>query len=474
MNFVYRPVCILGNNEKNSMKDTSIQWAKEAIFYHIYPLGLCGAPEQNNVNSPAQPRLKEVASWVDHIKQLGCNALYLGPLFESGTHGYDTADYYAVDRRLGTNETLKELSNQLHENGIRLVLDGVFNHVGRDFWAFRHLLEHKENSPYRHWFSGVNFSRQNPYGDPFSYEGWNGHHSLVKLNLQHPDVKAHLFDAVKMWVETFGIDGLRLDAADVMDLNFLRELSAFCKQLKPDFWLMGEVIHGDYRRWINEGQLDSTTNYECYKGLYSSHNDANYFELAHSLKRLFGTEGIYRNQFLYSFVDNHDVNRIASTLKNPGQLYPLHALLFSMPGIPSIYYGSEWGIAGKKKADTDAPLRPALDIAKAPKEAPHPSLAKAIARFAQIRKAHPALQYGEYQELHVAHEQFAFSRKTKEEQLIVVVNSANAPAKLQLKVPLPDGKVLVDLLEPKQTFKVTGGHLPLEIPGCWARILKVQ
>ncbi len=450
-------------------------WGKDAIFYHIYPLGLCGAPFQNDFNKPAVARLDALHNWVDHIGALGCNALYLGPLFESGTHGYDTADYYKVDRRLGTNESLKDLIRKFHDKGIRVVLDGVFNHVGRDFWAFRDLLQHGTNSSYRDWFAGVDFKRKSPYGDAFAYEGWNGHHSLVKLNLHHPDVRAHLFDAVKMWIHEFKIDGLRLDAADVMDLGFLRDLATFCRQHSSRFWLIGEVIHGDYRRWINEGGLDATTNYECYKGLYSSHNDKNYFEIAYSLNRLFGEHGIYKDFPLYSFADNHDVNRIASTLNNPAHLYPLYALLYTMPGTPSVYYGSEWGIEGRKENGSDAALRPALHLPEAREQAPHPELEKAIRQFAHIRMEHPALRLGNYRQALVSSEQFAFTRQKEQEEVLVVVNAATTPVSLRIPLNKSDGTQLTDLLQPQQKLKVQQGHVQLnQLPACGVSILLIN
>ncbi|MFY0574859.1 alpha-amylase family glycosyl hydrolase [Cystobacter fuscus] len=274
------------------------------------------------------------------------NALYLGPVFESSSHGYDTADYSKVDRRLGTNADLSRLVAAMRAAGIRVILDGVFHHVGRDFWAFRDVQVHGERSRYRDWFSGLQFGKRSPYGDAFSYDGWSGHYNLVKLNLQNAEVRAHLFGVVEQWISEFGIEGLRLDVAEVMDVSFLRDLAAFCRRLRPDFWLLGEAIHGDYRRLGNPETLDSVTNYECYKGLYSSLNDRNYFEIAYSLQRQFGENGIYRDLLLYNFVDNHDVNRIASTLKDPAHLLPLHLMLFTIPGVPSIYYGSEWGQEG--------------------------------------------------------------------------------------------------------------------------------
>ncbi|HAF48860.1 MAG TPA: alpha-amylase, partial [Anaerolineaceae bacterium] len=307
---------------------------KDAVFYQIYPLGLCGAPERNDFGSPIEHRLTTLTPWLDHIQELGANAIYLGPVFQSSSHGYDTVDYYRVDRRLGDNESLAHFAELVHQRDMLLILDGVFNHVGRDFWAFKDLQNNGQNSAYRDWFHNLRFDQHSPKGDPFSYEGWQGHYDLVKLNLSHPDVRAHLFESVRMWKDQFGIDGLRLDAADCIDLNFLSALNRFTKSLNPQFWLMGEVVHGDYCQWVNAETLDSVTNYEAYKGLYSSLNDANYFEIAYGLNRQFGDHGVYQDKVLYNFVDNHDVDRVASKLKHPAHLFPLYLLLFTMPGIP--------------------------------------------------------------------------------------------------------------------------------------------
>jgi glycosidase len=221
---------------------SSNDWARDAFFYHIYPLGLCGAADiRNDHTAPPTPRLRRLWPWIGHLRALGVNALYLGPLFEAGTHGYDTADYYQVDRRLGDNALLAELVAALHAAGIRVILDAVFNHVGRDFWAFRDLQARGAASPYRHWFAGLDFGRRSPYGDPFAYEGWHGHYDLVKLDLAQPDVRGHLFDAAESWIRDFTIDGLRLDAADCIDPAFLRDLAAHTRRQRPDFWLVGEV-----------------------------------------------------------------------------------------------------------------------------------------------------------------------------------------------------------------------------------------
>lgn len=266
-------------------------WSTDAIFYHIYPIGLLAAPQKNDLLEPVVSRLPGLAHWAPHIRDLGCNALYLGPLFGSETHGYDTIDYRMVDRRLGTNEDLKTLIDVYHQHGIRVILDGVFNHVSREFPQFRDLREHGEQSAYKDWFHNIRFDRQSPRGDPFTYEAWAGNFELVKLNLRNTEVRDYLFGVVREWFQEFNIDGLRLDAADVIDKDFLHDLASTCRDANPDCWLIGEVVHGDYREWAGPGMLDSVTNYECFKGLYSSLNDRNFFEIAHSLKRQFGPGG---------------------------------------------------------------------------------------------------------------------------------------------------------------------------------------
>jgi len=447
-------------------------WSRDAFFYHIYPLGLCGAPEKNDFTSPAQPRLEKLYGWLTHARSLGANALYLGPLFESSTHGYDTVDYLTVDRRLGTNADLARLCAFARDAGLRVILDAVFNHVGRDFWAFRDLRARGKASEYAAWFSGLDFQKHSPLGDPFSYEGWNGHYSLVKLDVRRPEVKAHLFTALTRWVEEFGIDGLRLDAADCLDIGFLQELAGFCRGRWPGFWLLGEIIHGDYRKWANPSTLDSVTNYECYKGLYSSHAEANFFEIAWSLNRQFGPQGLYRGLPLYNFADNHDVDRVASLLPVKAHLGTLSCILFTMPGVPSIYYGSEWGIEGKKN-HSDAPLRPSLDLEVVARESPNRWLAEVISKLAGVRARSPALTTGDYTQLHVASLQLAFLRRCPAESVIVAVNADAKPARMDLELPggAPHG-AYTDLLEPGRSFRVSGGRLLLaEVPARWARVL---
>jgi cyclomaltodextrinase / maltogenic alpha-amylase / neopullulanase len=446
-------------------------WYNDAIFYHIYPLGLSGAPDHHDLTEPMEQRLDRLYPWLDHARWLGCDALYLGPVFESSSHGYDTCDYYQVDRRLGDNAALTRFSAAVHQRGMRLVLDGVFNHVGRDFWAFRDVLEKGEESTYVDWFQHLRFGETSPMGDPFRYEGWQGHFSLVKLNLAHPHVRAHVFDAVGLWMDRFNIDGLRLDAADCIDLDFLRALRSFVKARQPDFWLMGEVVHGDYRDWANTETLDSVTNYECYKGMFSSLNASNYFEVAYSLDRQFGKQGLYRGIPLYNFVDNHDVDRVGSKLVKGEHLYPLYLLLFSMPGVPSVYYGSEWGIQGVKGGHSDAPLRPALTLSHMDRQSPQPDLVKVIRKLGAIRRRSTALRQGDYQPLHVDHQQLAFLRQSSDEAILVVLNSEPRPVNLNLRL-VGNLQAFEDLMDPGEIIPVVDGHINIDLPASWGRLLK--
>lgn len=412
--------------------ETELGWAEEAVFYHIYPLGLLGAPGIDDPGAVASWRaqgnrasrtLLDLKPWVDHCKGLGCTALYLGPVFQSSSHGYDTIDYTRVDDRLGNNRDLAELVEYCHERSIKVVLDGVFNHAGRNFFAFKDLQEHGEQSMFKDWFSDIDFSRRSPVGDKFSYRGWHGHYDLVKFNLEWPWARDHLLTAVEGWIEEFGIDGLRLDAADCLSQPFISALAERCRRVKPEFWLMGEVVHGNYRDWVRQGGLDSVTNYEAYKGLYSSFNEGNFFEIAHTLRRQFAKEGIYRNMRLYNFADNHDVNRIASTLTQPEQLGNLYGLLFTMPGIPSLYYGSEWGIQGKRLPQSDRPLRPALTA-----PVPYSEYSHRIALLAELRRTQGVLVHGEYHQVFVSHRLFCFARVLGTAVALIIINSDTSSA----------------------------------------------
>ena len=420
-------------------------WYDSAVFYHIYPLGLCGCPHDNN--GETGEHFDKLNEWAEHAKRIGCNAIYIGPLFESGSHGYDTTDYRLVDRRLGTNDDFKQFVKNCHANDVKVIVDGVFNHTGREFFAFQDIKQNRENSRYKDWYCNVNFWGNNEYNDGFSYDNWGGYNLLARLNLWNPEVKNYHLETVKFWVDEFDIDGIRLDAADVLDFGFMKELRSFCNGLKPDFWLMGEVIHGDYSRWANNDMLHSVTNYELHKGLYSGHNDHNYFEIAHTIKRL---NGIVGDKKLYTFCDNHDVARIYSKLNNKAHMYNVAILVYTVPGIPSIYYGSEFGIPGNKENGSDWNLRPDLNLADFNEKDELPAL---YTTLGHLKQRFPELTYGDYRELYLTTGQFAFARCLDGRAVVTALNNADNGAHMEINLPIGANKA-VNLLTIDQSTEV--------------------
>ena len=390
-------------------------WAYESVFYQIYPLGFCGAPFEND--GQLQHRITKINNWIPHIRKVGANAIYFSPLFESDTHGYNTRDYKKIDVRLGDNEDFKNLCANLHNNNIKVVIDGVFNHVGRGFEPFKDVCRNRENSPYLNWFH-IDLNGNSNYNDGLWYEGWEGNYDLVKLNLQNNEVVEYLFEAVKYWIEEFDIDGIRLDVAYCLDFDFLRRLRQLVDSLKPDFFLVGEMLHGDYNQRMNDEMLNSATNYECYKGLYSSFNSMNMFEINHSLLRQFGPEQwtLYRKKHLLSFVDNHDVTRVASILTNKKHLPLIYALMFGMPGIPCIYYGSEWG-ATANKSEGDPALRPSFD------KPIYNVLTEFISKLSKAKINSPQLNYGDFTSILLTNKQCIFRRSFEGENVYVCINA---------------------------------------------------
>ena len=391
-------------------------WFDESVIYQIYPLGLCGAPAINDKN--LQHRILKIADLVPHIKKLNVSAVYFCPLFESSSHGYDTVDFLKIDSRLGTNDDFKMICDMFHKEGIKILLDGVFNHVGREFFAFKDLRDNKWNSKYKDWFI-VNFDSNSNYNDGFWYEGWEGHYELVKLNLDNCEVKEYLLSCVGKWIEEFDIDGLRLDVAYMLNRQFMKELKSYCVSKKGDFFLAGEMIHGNYNDIVNNEMLHSATNYECFKGIHSSFNSMNMFEIGHSLRNRFGSENwcMYRGLRLINFVDNHDVTRIASNLTDERHIIPAYGILFSMPGIPCIYYGSEWGIKGEKIQGTDAPLRPEINRTE------ENEITEFVSKASQLHRQSKALCYGNIEILHLTNKQIVYQREFENERIVVLINA---------------------------------------------------
>lgn len=448
------------------------KWYEEAVFYHMYPLGMTGAPKMND-QAGIVHRFEELNRWIPYMEELGCSAVYIGPLFESTSHGYDTIDYKVVDKRLGDNEDFKKFVDLCHESGIKVVVDGVFNHTGREFFAFKDIQENRENSKYRYWHKDINFGGNTCYNDGFSYAAWRGHYELVNLNLYDDNVKEYLFDVIKFWIDEFDIDGIRLDCADCLEFEFMKEMRRRTALWKEDFWLMGEVIHGDYARWANDEVLHSVTNYELHKGLYSGHNDHNYFEIAHTIRRQFDANGgIYKGRKLYTFVDNHDEDRIASKLNNKEHLKPVYTLLFGILGIPSIYYGSEWGIEGRRTNHSDDELRPKITPKEAAQQAEDSELYSFVKLLAKIKRENEALSYGEYKELLLTNRQYAFGRLLNKNNIVIAVNNDENPA--QMYVPLPcEAETAKDLITGEE-IKIEDSKLEIHIPACTGMIIKLK
>jgi glycosidase len=415
-----------------------MSWYEESVVYQVYPLGLCGAPYENDCTSEPVSRILQLIDngWIDHMKRLGVSCLMLNPVFESVAHGYDTIDYTVVDRRLGTNADLRRVVDACHDAGIKVLLDGVFNHVGRGFWAFRDVLEKREGSPYAGWFN-INFGADNEYGDGLGYETWQGVPYLIKLNHANFELNDYLAGVIRAWEEEFDIDGLRLDVAYCLDLGFLGYLREIANELTTKrsarlgerdgkFVLVGETMFGDYNQWMNDHACDSVTNYEAYKGLWSSMNEANMHEIAYAMKRQSGSEpwDLYTGKHLLNFVDNHDVPRIATRISDARHLRPVYGLMFAMPGVPSVYYGSEWGIEGEQKFG-DHELRPALDAPE------WNELTDWVAALAACRApgapGSEALAWGDYTEIAVQPKQLLFQRKSEHERLIVAINASDEP-----------------------------------------------
>ena len=394
-------------------------WAYESVFYQIYPLGFCGAPFEND--GVLEHRILKVLDWIPHMEKLGIDAIYFSPVFESDTHGYNTRDYSKIDCRLGTNEDFRQVVQALHAHGIKVVLDGVFNHVGRGFHAFQDVVKNRENSPYLHWFH-ISLEGNSNYNDGLWYEGWEGNYDLVKLNLGNEEVVQHILNSVKGWVDEFDIDGLRLDVAYCLSDEFCRRLRGYCDGLKKDFFILGEVLHGEYGRMLAQKNIHSVTNYQCYKGLYSAFNSYNMFEIIHSLLRLFGPEDwtVARGAHLLSFVDNHDVTRVASILENPAHLPLIYAMTFGMPGIPCVYYGSEWG-AKAQKSEGDPALRACFE------QPVFNELSEWISKLAEAKKHSKALNYGGFRSVVLTNRQCIFERNCDGERVFVAINADGAP-----------------------------------------------
>ncbi len=314
-----------------------MSWSQHAIWWHVYPLGFVGAPirPQNDAERALTHRLGRLEAWLDYVIELGCNGLLLGPVFESETHGYDTLDFDRIDPRLGDDADFDRLVAACHRRGISIVLDGVFNHVGRGNQKFQRALAGGPDSPEAELFR-IDWTT----GKAADFEG---HEALVALNHDSPAVADRIVEVMLEWLRR-GIAGWRLDAAYTVPAAFWATVLPRVRAEFPDAWFLGEVIHGEYPEIVEASTMDTVTQYRLWKAIWSSLKDANFFELEHAL----GDHNEFLGSFMpQTFVGNHDTTRIA-TLLPPGRAALAHVILFTVGGIPSVYYGDEQAFGGTK------------------------------------------------------------------------------------------------------------------------------
>ena len=455
------------------------EWAKRAIIYHIYPIGFFGAPKYGKNEFFITERLIDIRKFYNHFKELGINVIQFGPIFESVSHGYDTIDYMKIDHRLGTNESFKQIVIELHEMGIKVIVDGVFNHVSREFDSFKDIQKYKEKSWRKHWHF-IDFSKNNPHGDGFDYRNWEGHYSLVKLNLKEPDVKKYIFSVAEYWLKEIGIDGWRLDVAYLIDSEFWREFRQACKSSKPDCLLIGEMIHGPYTKWIGPDLLDAGTGYQVYKSIWSAINTNNMYELKAVLERSFHQEwGLFKNVLLMNFLGNHDSTRIRSILKDDKLLFPAFLFLFTTNGIPKIYYGDEIGMHGLKTEISDDDVRKPMPISK--QDWPHMGIKifQNVQKFIQLRKNNHALNNGILIPIHADDTTLTFIRRSSRQTLLIVMNFSLET--VEKKIPLwnlnLEGRKFTEILKQggNEEYFVRNDQLHIsELFSCWGRILQLN
>ena len=400
---------------------TEPSWVEHVLWWHVYPLGFVGAeharlePDQQAVH-----RLGRVAGWLDYLVELGASGLLLGPVFESSTHGYDTVDHLAIDRRLGDEGDFDSLVRAARARGVRILLDGVFNHVGRDFPQFQKALRDGPGSPASQWFH----LRWSGDGEP-DYDDFEGHRQLVRLDHECPAVVDHVVDVMCHWLDR-GADGWRLDAAYAVPTSFWAAVLPRVRERHPDAYVVGEVLHGDYAEYVRDAGLDSVTQYELWKSIWSSLNDRNFNELAWTLTR---HDALLDTFVPLTFVGNHDVTRIASRLEDPVHLAHALVVLMTVAGTPCVYYGDEQGFRGEKedRVGGDDAVRPEL-----PDDPSGLSLVGAPVldlhrRLIALRRRHPWLHRARTTVEHVTNHEVVLVSRHADGAITVALNVADAP-----------------------------------------------
>ena len=395
-------------------------WVRHAIWWQVYPLGFVGAFPSTAPPGPGEHRLNRLIDWLDHAIDLGASGIALGPVFASRTHGYDTTDHYRIDPRLGDDDDFDRLIDEAHRRGLRVLLDGVFNHVGTDFPRYRDAVAGRDPDAAA-WFRGR----------PGRFHTFEGHGDLITLNHRNPAVVDYTAAVMTHWLAR-GADGWRLDAAYAVPESFWAQVLPRVRAGHPDAWFVAEVIHGDYPGFVARSGVDSVTQYELWKAIWSSLNDGNFHELDWALQR----HNTFQDTFTpLTFVGNHDVTRIASRLQRSEHLGHALVLLFTAGGVPSVYAGDELGYRGVKedRAGGDDAVRPEFS-------APPIALGSAgltsrdtlnLHRYLiGLRRRHPWLHEARTSALRLENRGYVYETRSGPDALIVALNLDDAPMAL--------------------------------------------
>jgi cyclomaltodextrinase / maltogenic alpha-amylase / neopullulanase len=405
-------------------------WVTDAIWWQVHPLGFVGAEPAALPGGEVHHRLPHLQRWLDHLLALGCNGLALGPVFASGTHGYDTVDHFRVDPRLGDDADLDALVAAARERGVRVLLDGVFNHVGREHPAFRAVVDQGPQAPTADWFR-LHWPADWSPGTPPGADVFEGHDILVELDHDSPAVVDLVTRVMRHWLDR-GADGWRLDAAYAVPPSFWARVLPAVRATHPDVYVVGEVIHGDAPRIVAEGGLDSVTQYELWQAVWHGVEERNLFELAWSLRR----HGEFLGSFVpWTFVGNHDVTRIASQLSDTRHLPHVLVVLFTVGGTPAVWSGDEHAFRGVKEH------RPGGDDAVRPPFPEDPSQLSPLGaptfalhqELIGLRRRHRWLHTAAPEQVHVANEQLVYAVAGDGERLLVALNLADSA----VRVPAP-------------------------------------
>ncbi|UNX53780.1 alpha-amylase family glycosyl hydrolase [Georgenia sp. TF02-10] len=440
-------------------------WHEHAIFWHVYPLGFVGAEPVLDDGAPVQHRLGRLVDWLDYAVDLGVSGLLLGPVFTARSHGYDTIDHLTVDPRLGDRSDFETLVAAAHARGLKVVLDGVFNHVGRDHPLFRAAVTGGPAAPeaelfHLSWPAGgaVNPAPGAP-AEP-EYRTFEGHAGLVALNHDAPAVVALVTEVMNHWLDA-GADGWRLDAAYAVPPAFWAQVLPEVRARHPEVYVVGEVIHGDYAAVVADSGMDSVTQYELWKAIWSALNDHNLYELAHALGRHDAMVEAFAPQ---TFVGNHDVTRIATRLTDRRHLPHALVVLLTVAGTPAVYYGDEQAMTGLKeeRLGGDDAIRPAYPAAPADLPAEGWATYHLHQELIGLRRRHPWLHRSRLRVLHLANELLAYEQSAGAERVVVVLNladdAAQVPAAGAGRVLAGSAEVLADGVRvPGHGWAVLGG-----------------